>query len=632
MFSSLGHHKFLVFVFLCWALISTLHADQVAYDLTGNPGPLSKYWERGFWSVELGETGLRVSKPADDGSTFRCDDTAKNPYSTAGVESTFTVDGDFTVSVDYDWQQIVTPSFSKGLTEAVLLLTPITPPSYSIGIYNLRNDLGNHFTTFFVSTPEGMTVGTLFNAPESGILKFQRINNVLSAYATDASGIETLVGSDDISEFAGPMQIKVQGRQGQQTHSCEVIGNERRDPMEIEFRDLSVEADVITPSIAGSESGFSGLFYDPENSGHGFDINKHKEGLVVFYYGHTASGERLWLISETSQVDLNLDQVVKLEMYEITNGSFGAPDGGTTPWGDLYLEFIDCNTAEALLTGFDGTIEVPLSRLTGLEATICESGDLSDAYTLEWTNQNVTLYRDSNGVVGDLSATAFDFAVYKGNKRLQAISPGASLGAGQWSLTLTGNENITPDDDPYTPAPVNDVVKVDPISWIGSSVTSEQIRIDLNIEGAPWTPLYQSINVSTPSRAYSVVGSNLEHTFLCDANGAPYSNDFSNWFQVRSGGASLEYDGTVPYGPNTYHYENWTWSSNLDMNSDGSGLDPIFINPVVRNGVMAGEILLNGSSHYLGEGPLDETAWIDVPIHDEFGNLITAKVITLKKQ
>jgi hypothetical protein len=626
MFSSLGHHKFLVFVFLCWALISTLHADQVAYDLTGNLGPLSKYWERGFWSVELGETGLRVSKPADDGRTFHCD-TIWDPWSSAGIESEFIIDGDFTVSVQFDWKLIQTPSFGGGLTEAVLVLIPQQgDPRHEIGLFNLRGSDGRQAYTLFHSGFGGF--GSWSSAPLEGALKLVRADGVLTAYATGLDGNERFVASGNTPEFKGPMKIRVQGRQGQ---NCSAAGFviDPRDPMEIEFRNLSVEADV---TIAGSESGFSGLFYDPENSGHGFDINKHKEGLVVFYYGHTASGERLWLISETSQVDLNLDQVVKLEMYEITNGSFGAPDGGTTPWGDLYLEFIDCNTAEALLTGFDGTIEVPLSRLTGLEATICESGDLSDAYTLEWTNQNVTLYRDSNGVVGDLSATAFDFAVYKGNKRLQAISPGASLGAGQWSLTLTGNENITPDDDPYTPAPVNDVVKVDPISWIGSSVTSEQIRIDLNIEGAPWTPLYQSINVSTPSRAYSVVGSNLEHTFLCDANGAPYSNDFSNWFQVRSGGASLEYDGTVPYGPNTYHYENWTWSSNLDMNSDGSGLDPIFINPVVRNGVMAGEILLNGSSHYLGEGPLDETAWIDVPIHDEFGNLITAKVITLKKQ
>jgi hypothetical protein len=125
----------------------------------------------------------------------------------------------------------------------------------------------------------------------------------------------------------------------------------------------------------GSESGFSGLFYDPANSGHGFDINKHKEGLVIFYYGHTASGERLWLISENSQADLVFDQVLKLEMYEIADGSFGVPESGATPWGDLYLEFFNCNAAEALLTGSDGTIEVPLTRLTGLEGISCESAE-----------------------------------------------------------------------------------------------------------------------------------------------------------------------------------------------------------------------------------------------------------------
>jgi hypothetical protein len=144
------------------------------------------------------------------------------------------------------------------------------------------------------------------------------------------------------------------------------------------FGNLTCPNSSVDIAWSRSDSGFSGLFYDPASPGHGFDINRHKEALVIFYYGHTGSGERLWLISESSQKQLLFNQVLKLEMYEIAEGSFGFPAGGSTKWGNLEIEFLDCDTAEAVLTGLDGTIVVPLTRLTGLKGMDCAgSADLS---------------------------------------------------------------------------------------------------------------------------------------------------------------------------------------------------------------------------------------------------------------
>lgn len=60
----------------------------------------------------------------------------------------------------------------------------------------------------------------------------------------------------------------------------------------------------------------NGLFFDPAKPGHGFDVNQTEFGLMIYYYGHTNNGERLWLISDlfTELVDYN--SAIVLPMYE----------------------------------------------------------------------------------------------------------------------------------------------------------------------------------------------------------------------------------------------------------------------------------------------------------------------------
>jgi len=144
------------------------------------------------------------------------------------------------------------------------------------------------------------------------------------------------------------------------------------------FDDLLVGSgfeDVVTiPPPVGliNDLGVNGLFYDPNNPGHGFNFIAHALGLTVFYYGHTASGERLWLISDTFAGDLEYDTPIELEMLEVLSGEFGQPQFTTTAWGTITLELADCDTGHASISGIDGSLEMDLIRLTGMPGIRCQ--------------------------------------------------------------------------------------------------------------------------------------------------------------------------------------------------------------------------------------------------------------------
>ena len=101
------------------------------------------------------------------------------------------------------------------------------------------------------------------------------------------------------------------------------------------------------------------------------DVNNHEQALVIYYYGHSVSGQRLWLISENYIEDIAFNQAVTLKMLEIVDGTFGNPVFEPTSWGDLTIEFADCDTGHAILDGLDGSISFDFIRLTGLENIDC---------------------------------------------------------------------------------------------------------------------------------------------------------------------------------------------------------------------------------------------------------------------
>lgn len=144
------------------------------------------------------------------------------------------------------------------------------------------------------------------------------------------------------------------------------------------FDDLMVGfefADVMaTPASVGlvNDLAMNGLFYDPDNPGHGFNFVVHGLGLTVYYYGHTVAGERLWLMSETFAADLEFDLPFELEMLEVLTGEFGLPQLPATSWGTIVFDLADCDAGHASFSGVDGDLEMDFIRLSGMPGISCQ--------------------------------------------------------------------------------------------------------------------------------------------------------------------------------------------------------------------------------------------------------------------
>jgi hypothetical protein len=115
----------------------------------------------------------------------------------------------------------------------------------------------------------------------------------------------------------------------------------------------------------------TGIFYDPENPGHGFNFTAHEAGFTAYYYGHSSSGERLWLVSGLVKDKLNFYSEITLDMYEVVDGTFGAPELAESHWGTVVITLYDCNSGSAVFDGNDGKLFMNLQRIVGMSDSAC---------------------------------------------------------------------------------------------------------------------------------------------------------------------------------------------------------------------------------------------------------------------
>lgn len=140
----------------------------------------------------------------------------------------------------------------------------------------------------------------------------------------------------------------------------------------IRIRIAAEAASGIDPTVLANPVALSGFFYDPENPGHGFDVKRVERGVVIYYYGHTADGERLWLVSDVYEEPVWFQTPFGMTFYEVRDGNFGTPVAEVTPWGELTVVFDDCDRGTAWLDGSDGELQMPLVRLAGLPGMGCD--------------------------------------------------------------------------------------------------------------------------------------------------------------------------------------------------------------------------------------------------------------------
>lgn len=122
-------------------------------------------------------------------------------------------------------------------------------------------------------------------------------------------------------------------------------------------------------------SAISGSWYDPATSGQGFAVQTVGLDTSVFYfYGYRDDGEPLWLIGVSSDPIL-AGKPANITMSVTSGGGFGGfspADVTVSEWGNLQINFADCKTASATLSGLDGEQTFDLVLLAGIDGLGCQ--------------------------------------------------------------------------------------------------------------------------------------------------------------------------------------------------------------------------------------------------------------------
>mgnify|MGYP001579800969 FL=1 len=258
----------------------------------------------------------------------------------------------------------------------------------------------------------------------------------------------------------------------------------------------------------------------------------------------------------------------------------------------------------------------PNSATGGVAGTALQSA----AITVTITNPSMTLQQTSAGSI-NYTGSGTDIQVLLGESILVADQDGAQAnntfrvsaavsditagsssvvndGSGDATIVRFGNHSSALSDTPVITYTIT--VK----NGVGTDITLTR---------------YQHFAVVTDgvvgANGLSIIPTNGTHNFAGDATGAASATSFSCEFNVREGTTAFTYDGSSPYGSNTFRY--------------GTIVDSNVASSVASTGV----ITITGSSNILsGTGTGNVEGSITVPIFDNSDNsLLTTQIISLTK-
>lgn len=145
---------------------------------------------------------------------------------------------------------------------------------------------------------------------------------------------------------------------------------------------LQVFSTTTRVAGAGIQAGFSGSWYEPENSGHGLTIevldgvaSSDPDRLYAIWNVYDNSGDQAWVFG-VGNIE---DNQAKLEAFITSDGAFPPVFSGempqVTPWGELTISFDSCQSGELIYSstapGFDVSGSLELTRLTAIKNLDC---------------------------------------------------------------------------------------------------------------------------------------------------------------------------------------------------------------------------------------------------------------------
>ena len=131
----------------------------------------------------------------------------------------------------------------------------------------------------------------------------------------------------------------------------------------------------VVYTTTGTSSDFSGPWFDPTLDGEGYLIFQTTAGWLIYYFGYSADGEFLWLISNLVQLDeLILGQPFEMAMLIGKPGTFDMPTPSSelTPYGTLSVRLDTCTSGQFILDGLDGKKTSNVIKIVGVDGTNCE--------------------------------------------------------------------------------------------------------------------------------------------------------------------------------------------------------------------------------------------------------------------
>ena len=192
------------------------------------------------------------------------------------------------------------------------------------------------------------------------------------------------------------------------------------------FTDASIPLPTMPEAQIAGLSGLAGLWYDPALDGEGFNVINTPSGMVLFFYGYTAEGQRLWLISETFSADFGFEQVLDLMMYEGEGGTFSQPAPSSEAlreWGRLNALFDACGTSRLALNGDDGVKATYQVKLAGITDADCQARQLAAPSGLAGLWFDALLDGEGyNVIITNVSTVFFFYGYDSGGNRLWLIS------------------------------------------------------------------------------------------------------------------------------------------------------------------------------------------------------------------
>jgi hypothetical protein len=150
-------------------------------------------------------------------------------------------------------------------------------------------------------------------------------------------------------------------------NSREHSNPDRRPMLEIEYTTTAGPA----PS-AGSD--WSGPWFDPGSDGEGYLVFNTPVGWLIYYFGYSRDGDRLWLVSNIVDIEnLVFGQNYEFSMLVGTPGTFNVPtpSADLEAWGTLQVLLSDCATGVFNLNGLDGVKSSNVTKIVGVEGTSC---------------------------------------------------------------------------------------------------------------------------------------------------------------------------------------------------------------------------------------------------------------------